>query len=102
MASRLVIIDAQSILNLLVHYMDGHDIPLDSELVALGVNPMLQRLVGLQVRSDRWPECPVNAAGVPEPLQIRYHGNRILSWTDNDDQSVASRSYQQRNETPRR
>jgi hypothetical protein len=73
MAQRLIVFDAQSLLQLLTHYSDGKDLPLDGELQAAGVNRLLDRMVGLVVRSKEWTE--------DSPLTVRYEGKKILTWT---------------------
>jgi len=102
MAARLIVVSADSILQLLTHYSDG-EIDLDAELRGAGVNPMLQRCIGLNVESRSWPaDTVVDGAGHMAPLQFRYYGNRIASWTDGDQGSIDRRQYLQRNETPKR
>jgi hypothetical protein len=75
-AYREVQVDAESLLKLLVHYTDG-DVPLDSELRAAGVSPILQRMLCFWVDSSEWP-----AETLERPLHIRYSGKKILSWND--------------------
>ncbi len=72
MSSKMVVFDANSLLKLLTHFDDGVNLPLGAQLVAAGVNPMVERWVGLLVESDEWDR--------PDPLQIRYQRNKIMKW----------------------
>jgi len=77
-----VVFDANSLLKLLTHYSDGA-LPLDGELKSAGVNPYLERVIGLEVLSNEWDEVEVKAeSGHLQPLHIRYEGKKVLSWSD--------------------
>ena len=88
MGSKLLIIDAQSILRLLTHYTDGM-VPLDTEAVGFGVSPFIQRWIGIETRSAQWPEEDAVKHGDSDdvgyyPLHIRYDGNHIIKWHNRD------------------
>lgn len=82
--TKTLLIDAQSILNLLIHYSDGKAIPMDGELKSAGVSQFLQRWIGLVVESDKWegPEVFDNAGRLLglAPVHVRYEGNHVLVW----------------------
>ena len=71
MAQKMFIIDPQDLLNLWCHYTDG-GVPLSGEVKSIGVNPMLQRFIGIEVESDEWTE--------QTPLHLRYEGKKVMSW----------------------
>jgi hypothetical protein len=81
MAQRQIIFDPHSLLMLLVHYNDGWDLPLECRLVAAGVHPMLDRMIGLQVEAKEWDE--------EQPLQLRYEGRKMLTWSQKDGENVS-------------
>lgn len=81
------IIEPQDLYDLLVHYTDG-EIPLNGVIQQVGVNPYLQRMVGLYVESDEWE--------TDTPLQIRYQGRRTATWTQGDEEM----QWAERNDTP--
>lgn len=79
MQERLVTIDANDLLQLLLHYNDGKDIPLDAHLLNVGVSPILERWVCLMCESDNWPTGRmIPELGALSPLQIRYEGKNIM------------------------
>jgi hypothetical protein len=86
--SKLIVFDANSLLKLLVHYSDGAAVPLDAELQAVRVNPLLQRCVALDFET-REPG--------PQIAQVRYEGKRVLVWHEAGTPAV----WQEGNERPR-
>lgn len=90
MASKMFVFRPEDLVNLLVHYTNG-EIPLNAEVKNLGVNPFLERMIGLELESNEWENFDV--------LQIRYDGNRIMSWTkDNASKGLDKPDWSQRNE----
>ncbi len=91
MSQRLIVFDGDSILRLLTHYTSTADditpglgcrVPLDTELLGIGVNQFLNRWVQLRVRSAQWDEVVDPITGLLNPLHIRYEAGRILRWGD--------------------
>lgn len=81
MAQRQLIVDDESILQLLIHYSDGKDIPLDSVLKGVGFSAVLGRLIGLEVESAKWHGPTIGTDGM-RPLTVRYEGKKILTWAN--------------------
>jgi len=76
---RLVTIDANDLLQLLLHYNDGQDIPLNTHLLNVGVSPIFERWICLMCEAESWPSGHFNQQfGALTPLHIRYEGNRIM------------------------
>jgi len=73
------VFDAKELIQLMLHYNDGKDIPLDVELKCVMLSPMLERYVGFECSAEDWPSGQVMQGGIVSPLQIRYDGNRILA-----------------------
>lgn len=94
---RMVIVDGESLLKLFTHYYDGA-IPLDAQLVWFGPNKLLQRSIGLGVRSAQWPKEALNVDGTTQVLYLEYEGNHIFKWTQDREEMKWSRDY----ETPKR
>ena len=83
---RLVVVDAQDLLNLLTMYTDG-DVPLDAELLDIAVSPYLERMIAFLVRSSQWKEAPIDPVqGLVKPLIVRYEGKKCLSWHSNPEE----------------
>lgn len=81
-ATRLYIVDANSIMKLLTHYTEG-ELPLDSELLELQLHPQLNRMICLLTQSSEWPvTTELTGTGELWPLTIRYEGRHTMSWTD--------------------
>ena len=72
MATKLFIFEPTDLIRLFTHYSDG-EIPLDCEVVNVGVNPMLQRFVGIECKSDEWKDF--------SPYHFRYDGKKVMGWT---------------------
>jgi len=89
MAQKAFILEPHDLLMLWCHYTDG-EVPLNGEVKSVGVNPMLQRFVGLEVESDEWETL--------EPLQLRYEGKKVFSWSKGEGE----KPWTQSNETPTR
>lgn len=80
---RTVIIDANDLLQLMLHYNDGVDIPLDAKILNVGVSPFIQRWIVFMCESENWP----TGHYVPQiqafsPLHIRYDGSHIVVIAD--------------------
>ena len=82
------IFDPQDAYNLLIHYMDG-ELPLNGKVLQAGVNVYLPRMAQFLVESQEWT--------TNEPLQIRYDGKRVASWTAGQ----AAMEFEQREDTPK-
>jgi hypothetical protein len=83
---RTIIFSPETLLALMQHYTEdcADRIPLDSEIVSLGVNAALQRMIGILVQSDSW-EGGVSSGrdgkiGMLSPLHFRYEGGKVLLW----------------------
>ncbi len=76
MAAREILVDGDSILQLLVHYTDG-EIPLDAEMRGCQVSTRLQMLINFDVGSEEWPQELIGS-----PLHVRYEGNKVMCWGD--------------------
>lgn len=77
--TRLVIIDANDLLQLILHYNDGQDIPLNTRLLNVGMSPYLQRWVALMCEATDWPTGTyLPEVGGLTPLHIRYEGKKIM------------------------
>jgi hypothetical protein len=88
-AQKGFVFSAEDLYQLLVHYTDG-ECPLEGVVRQVGVNPYLERMVGLFVESDEWQEA--------EPLQVRYDPQRgVASWSEGKE----SMEWGQRAETPK-
>lgn len=74
MAHKMFVFRPEDLVNLLTHYSNG-EIPLGAEVKNFGVNPMLERMIGLELESKEWEDFNV--------LQFRYDGNRVMSWSKN-------------------
>jgi hypothetical protein len=93
MAQRMIIFDADSLLRLMTHYSDGQ-LPLDSELQALGVSNYLQQWLRLDVRSHEW-----TAADAQHPLHFRYEGRKVMNWRQGSGQDP---TWQEGADAPKR
>jgi hypothetical protein len=80
--TRLISFDPRNLLHLLIHYTQDHEnqIPLDGEVIGCGVSPVLSHWLCLTVRSSKWNDPGVDAAGQPLPLHIRYEGKKTMAW----------------------
>jgi hypothetical protein len=83
MGTKLLILDGQSLLNLLTHYTDGA-IDLDAKLVSMGVSQFVGEWLGLVVESGQWKDEKLPGQDAYGPLHIRYEGNKILKWGQKD------------------
>jgi hypothetical protein len=88
MAQRTVVFDAKDLLALLTHYNDGKSIPLDVELVSVGISPFLQRWIGMECKSDGWMDGTPLPGGGLSPLHIRYEGKKVMTLTDKGQEGV--------------
>lgn len=84
MGTRLFIFDAESLLSLLTHYSEGA-VPLDARLLGLGVNPLMQRFLGLWVEAKDWPDPLEAGKDYHSPLHLRYMGKRVMRWGKRGD-----------------
>ena len=87
-AKRLVL-DGQSLLNLLTHYTDGA-IDLDAKLVSLGVHQILNREIGLYVESSQWKDEKIPGKEYYSPLYIKYEANKVFKWGQKDQDVAGS------------
>jgi len=88
--TRLYIFEANSLLKLLTHYSEG-EVPLDCELIEVGVHPQLQRMISLKARSKEWSETrELMGSGELWPLTFRYEGKRTMKWTDKAENTIWS------------
>ncbi len=85
------IFDVEDLVRLLTHYFDGR-VPLDAEVTAVGVNPLLERFIGIELKSKEWQSNT--------PLQLRYDGERVMGWSK--DMQVKNPEWVTANETPNR
>lgn len=81
MASRIIAIDADSLLGLIAHYMEGA-IPTDAEITAAGVSTLLDGWIGLEVQSAGWEGALAPSGEGMAPLQFRYVGKKTMRWDD--------------------
>jgi hypothetical protein len=79
MGTKLLIIDGQSLLNLLTHYTDGA-VDLDAKLLGIGISQYLGQWVGMDIESNQWKDEKLAGQEAYSPLHIRYEGKRILKW----------------------
>lgn len=85
------IFDIEDLVRLLTHYFDG-EVPLDAKVSAVGVNPTLQRFIGIELESGEWE--------TNDPLQLRYDGERVMTWSKNE--RVKNPIWHEAMETPNR
>lgn len=74
--SKLVIIDIDSLYQLMVHYSDGR-IPLGGEVKEFGYSKFLPRWLQLIVESHEWQ--------TNVPLHLRFEGNKVMHLTQGND-----------------
>lgn len=98
MAQRLITFDAKDVLALLTHYNEGKDIPLDVELLNVGVSPFLQRWIGMECESEKWMDGTPLAGGALSPLHIRYEGRKIMTISKQGAEGI----WKDANEDPKR
>ena len=84
-----LVFDPSNLYSLLVHYTDG-GVPMNGIVKDVLIHPQLSRYVALNVESDEWTTS--------EPLQIRYQGQRVMSWTKGEEEG----QWAQKNEAPRK
>ncbi len=94
---RKIIFSPETLIALMQHYTEDCEdrIPLDAQLVSLGVNPHLQRMIGILMASSSW-EGGVNVGregkiGMLTPLHFRYEGGKVLLWGGRDQELAWSR-----------
>ena len=88
----MLVFSPTDLIRLLTHYTQGL-VPLDCEVKSFGVNPFLERFVGIEVESDEWDDFA--------PLQVRYEGKKVLGWTAGKGEEKLP-PWQEANETPKR
>ncbi len=78
---RLIIIDANDLLELFKHYTAYADenIPIDGEVKNVGFHHGLPRYIKFLV-SGKWTAPERHAGGGMDPLHIRYTGGRVMTW----------------------
>lgn len=101
MAQRQIFFDAQSLYNLLVHYTEGQEAPLNGELLEVGVSNYLGRWVGMRVRSNEW-KGRLQADGGLAPIHIRYECKRLMKWRGDNHEEGPQWSPSNSIEAPRR
>lgn len=79
LGSKLIIMDGQSLLNLLTHYTDGA-IDLDAKLINIGISEYIESWIGLTVESAHWKDEKLPNQDAYGPLHIRYEGKKMLTW----------------------
>lgn len=91
--------NADDLRQLIVHYTDGALLPIDSEVIDVGVSKFLQRMISLNIASAKWGDENVNPiSGELQPYEFSYEGKRTMSWTDKHDEV----KWAEQNETPTR
>lgn len=84
MPERYIEFDAESILQLLVHYTQDHEdrVPLDAQLLSAGVSAFIPRWVMLEAKSENeWKDIPIDTTlKEPAPLHVRFEGRKTMSW----------------------
>lgn len=99
MSQRLIVFNADDLRQLIVHYTDGALLPIDSEVIDVGVSKFLQRMISLNIASAKWGDENVNPiSGELQPYEFSYEGKRTMSWTDKHDEV----KWAEQNETPTR
>lgn len=89
MAERIVVVDANDLLQLMIHYWDGKAVPLNSEVKEVGISRKLQRVISLLVASKDWGDEEVSpVSGELFPLELAYEGKRVMSWASKGDEVV--------------
>jgi hypothetical protein len=84
---KIIEFDAKNILNLLTHYTDGK-LPLDAELLQLGVHTILNRHLGLLVESNQWSDPMLAGQEAYSPLFINYEGKKVMTWGTKDHKDI--------------
>lgn len=94
---RKIIFSPETLLALMQHYTEDCEdrIPLDSQVVSIGVNPALQRMIGILVGSKSWEGGVAHGRdgkiGLLTPLHFRYEGGKVLLWGGRDQELKWSR-----------
>lgn len=83
---RRVLFSGETLLALMQHYTEDcvDRIPLDAKIISLGVNPALDRMIGILVESSAWEGGTTvgrdTKIGMLSPLHFRYEGGKVLLW----------------------
>lgn len=88
MASRLLTFHAKDLLDLLIHYNQGRDLPLYCELRGVLVSNRLERYLCLEVDSKDWASGDDDVSAVTgelKPLHYIYEGRRTTAFTNPSD-----------------
>lgn len=82
MASRLLIFDLESLLQLMTHYSEGL-IPLGAKPVSFAVSDKLPRWINLTAESGEWQDTSTDKPGYvgQAPLHFRYEAKRTMKIT---------------------
>lgn len=99
--TKLITFEPKELLDLIVHYCDGRGLPLDVDLLGVGVSQFLPRWVGLECASSKWMdgrEGQGDEQGRLSPLHIRYEGKRIMTFGEKG----TPYDWRDGNDTPRR
>jgi hypothetical protein len=93
---RKIIFSPETLIALMQHYTEDCEdrIPLDAELVSIGVNPYLERMIGILMQSPRWEggvATQEGKIGMLTPLHFRYEGGKCLLWGGRSQELAWSR-----------
>lgn len=78
--SKIIGFDAQDFCKLLTQYTEGR-LPLDFELMHIGVDTILTRQIAFIGKSSQWQDDPLGDGKEGYgPLMLRYEGKRVMSW----------------------
>ena len=106
MIQKRIEIDANSILKLITHYTQDlkYPMPLDAELVAAGISPVLHRWIMLEVSSEEWDRAgvPINPdTHEPEMYHVRYEGCSVGSWMSQGGEDQGKMEWKESVEAPK-
>ena len=89
MTKRLVVFDANDLLELVKHYSahTAEPIPIEGRLLEFGPHAILTRWIGMLVEGE-WPDREEFAGGGQTPLHIRYSGKKVMTWGRRGQDSV--------------
>lgn len=85
MASRLITFHTKDLLDLMIHYNDGRDLPLYAEVREVAVSRFMQRMICLVVEAKEWSAAAGDVSPVTgelKPLEFLYEGKHNMTFTD--------------------
>lgn len=91
MASRQIFFHARDLLDLLIAYNDGRNLPLYAEVKQVAVSAMMPRLLCLVVEAREWAADAGDvspATGELLPLLYHYEGRHNMVFTPNKGQAL--------------